>query len=409
MPRMARVALAFVAFNVAEWATWVAMLVYAYGHGGAVASSAVAVIQLVPAALFAPIGATLADRYPRTRMLTIAYFAQAITMSATAVALQLDAPIPLVYGLAACAATSITLTRPAQNGLLPSLAKAPGALTRVNATLSTIENASIVAGPALAGVMLATAGAGFVFAVMAAWLAVGAVLVAGIRAPSAAAQPTPASVDGPLGALRMLLTAPGAALLIALLTAQQLQVGALDVLFVALALSALHIGETGVGLLTSAVGLGGVIGAIAAGSIVARGSLPRWMVVGSLVWGVALMLVAPLPQTATVFALVIIAGAGRGLMDVAGRTLLQHAAPPAILSRAFGVLEGLTMAALAIGAALAAFLVERFGPAGAVAVIGALLPLVVLATARSLRRLDARDETSTSATSVEGARARRRG
>jgi predicted MFS family arabinose efflux permease len=274
--------------------------------------------------------------------------------------------------------------------------------------LSTIENASIVVGPALAGVMLATAGAGFVFAVMAAWLAVSAVLIAGIRAPSAA-QPTAASVDGPLSALRLLLTTPGAALLIALLAVQQLQVGALDVLFVALALSALHIGETGVGLLTSAVGLGGVIGAIAAGSIVARGSLPRWMVVGSLVWGVALMLVAPLPQTATVFALVIVAGAGRGLMDVAGRTLLQHAAPPAILSRAFGVLEGLTMAALAIGAALAAFVVERFGPAGAVAVIGALLPLVVVATARSLLRLDARDETSTSATSVEGARARRRG
>ena len=407
-PALRRIALAFVAFNVAEWATWVAMLVYAYERGGAVASSTVAVIQLVPAALFAPIGASLADRFPRARMLTVGYVAQAATMAATAVALELDAPLPLVYALAACAATSITLTRPAQNGLLPSLAATPSALTRVNAALSMIENASIVAGPALAGLMLAASGAGFVFAVMAAWLALSAILVAGIRAGRASTAREASNVRPPRIGLRQLASEPGAAVLIVLLAVQQLQVGALDVLFVALALGALDIGETGVGLLTSAVGLGGVIGAIAAGSIAARGSLPRWMIGGSLVWGAGLMLVAPLPQAAAVFALVIVAGAGRGLMDVAGRTLLQRAAPPAILSRAFGLLEGLTMAALAIGAALAALLVERFGPADAVAAIGVLLPIVIALTARSLLSLAASGEERV-ATSAEGAHARRLG
>jgi len=68
-PDIRRIETGYVAFNTAEWATWIAMLVYAYGQGGVVASGIVAVAQLVPAALFAPFGASLADRYPRGRVL----------------------------------------------------------------------------------------------------------------------------------------------------------------------------------------------------------------------------------------------------------------------------------------------------------------------------------------------------
>ena len=385
-PALRRIALAYVAFNVAEWATWIAILVYAYERGGAAASGFVAVAQLIPAALFAPAGAALADRISRARMLTLAYLAQTLAMLAVSLALDVSASNAVVYTLAAIAATSITLTRPAQNGLLPSLNIGPEALTSANALLSAIENASIVGGPAVAGVVLAGFGAGAVFTLMALLLAVGAFVVAPVReAPliRRATLPRATRAETQMAAIGR---APGAVVLIAVLAVQQLQVGALDVLFVALGLGALNIGETGVGLLTSAVGVGGVVGAVAAGVIVARRSLPLAVAVGSLVWGVGLALVATTGVVAAVFALVIVAGAGRGLMDVAGRTLLQRVAPLEALSLAFGALESLTMGALAIGAAAAPLLVERYGAPGGIAAIGVVLPVIVALTSYWLMR-----------------------
>lgn len=106
-----RVLLAYLLFIAAEFGTWVAILLYAYERTGPVSVGVVALIQLVPAALLAPAAAALGDRFPRERVIAVAYLVQAIAIFATAAAMIAVAAVPIVYAAAAVAASSMVVIR----------------------------------------------------------------------------------------------------------------------------------------------------------------------------------------------------------------------------------------------------------------------------------------------------------
>src|SRR3954452_13777825 len=386
-----RVEVAFVGFNSAEWGVWIAMLVYAYEQGGATTAGIVASIQLVPAGLAAPFGSVLADRYPPVRVLVFGYVAQAASMGATAIVLLATDMPYLAYALAAVAATAVTITRPTQSALTPALVRSPDELTATNVVSGWIESLSVLLAPALTGVILAFSGPGTVFAVMAGVAFASAVLVAGVHGPGATRT---AGESKPLeeitAGFRVLKEEPGPRLLVGLLAAQFVAIGALDVLYVVLAIGVLDLGESGVGYLNAAFGAGGVLGLAATVLLVGRAPLLGPLVAGVAAWCASLAVLGLWPTRLGAFVLFAAAGGARGLVDVAGRTLLQRTAPPEVLARVFGVLEGLTMAALAIGSLLTPALVAIAGAKAALLGIAVLLPVALAAFGRQLRDVDRR-------------------
>jgi MFS family permease len=163
-----RVLAAYLLFILTEYAVWIAMLVFAYNRGGTAVAGLVAVAQLAPAAVVAPVAASLADRRSPVVMLAGGYLAQVAGMAGTAAAIGAGTPLA-AYAAAVFASTAVTTTRPAQSALIPSLATTPDQLTAANVVAGWLEAAGAAAAGLLVGVLISLAGVGSVFACARGW------------------------------------------------------------------------------------------------------------------------------------------------------------------------------------------------------------------------------------------------
>jgi MFS family permease len=375
-------------FTLNEYAVWIAMLVYAYSRGGATTAGLVALAQLAPAAVVAPVAATLADRRSPVIMLAGGYLVQAAAMAATAAAIIAGAPLA-AYAAAVATATAVTTTRPAQSTLIPSIASTPDQLTAANVVVAWVEATGIAASGLLAGVLIALAGVGSVFVVCAGLAVVAALLTAGLRVPALAPPEGAAAALTGLGeGLGLAVRRPRLRLMLALLTAEAVVVGALDLLFVILAIGVLGRPQAWAGYLNFAYGVGGVLAATVSVALVGR-RLGAPILAAALVFSGTLAALAFGLGVGWTVALLAVVGASRALLDVASRTLLQRSVPARLIGQIFGLLEGLTMAGLALGALLVPLLVYLGGSRAALLGVAAVLPLAAAIGGRALFGLDA--------------------
>ncbi|MDQ2981702.1 MAG: MFS transporter, partial [Actinomycetota bacterium] len=369
----------------------VALAVFAYRAGGATAVGLVALIRLLPAAVVAPFAALLGDRYRRKRIMVAADLARASAMAGAAAAVFGGAPAATVYALAVVAALMGTAFQPAQSALLPSLATSAEELTAANATSTALESVGFFVGPALGGLLLALTSVGAVFTMTAALFLWSAFILGriGIDSRGDPGVETQSILREALAGFRAIVAESRLRLLVGLYGVQTLAAGMLRVLLVVTALRILDVGPSGVGFLNSAVGVGALAGMLVVLALVGTSRLAAVFGLGILLWGVPLVLLGIWPSVAAALILFGILGIGNTLVDVAGLTLIQRAAPDDVRARVFGVLESVFLGTIGIGAILAPLLITAFGARGALIAAGVVLSVLALLFWRPLSAVDA--------------------
>jgi MFS family permease len=371
------------------WAYGIALAVFAYQEGGAAAVGVVGLFRFIPAAIASPFSAMLADRYRRERVLLVAELLRATLVALTFAVLVADGPFELVVLLSALTAVVNSAEGPAESALLPTLATTPRELTAANVVSSTIESLAIFGGPAIGGVLLAATSVEVVFGAAAVAFLLSAFLISRVRVDE---KPERGEAVGGVfkefaAGFAMLARERGLRVLVLLLSAQTLVAGALNVLIVVTALRLLDLGDEGVGYLNSAVGIGGLIGALVSAALLGR-RLTQNFLLGIMLWGIPIALIGLVPEPVPAVLFLGLVGLGNTLVDVSAFTLLQRAVPDQVLARVFGAVQALWVGAIGVGAILAPVLIAALGVRGALIVTGALLPVLAVVTRRRLAALD---------------------
>jgi MFS family permease len=388
-PNIRRLEGAWAVSIITYWAYGIALAVFAYEEGGAAAVGLVGLVRFIPSAIASPFTAMLADRYRRQIVIVVAELLRASFVALTVVVLVLDGPFALVLLLSALVAIVNSAEGPAESALLPTLAETPRELTAANVVSSTIESLGIFGGPAIGGLLLAATSAEVVFAAAAVAFTLSAFLVSRVRVEGKQERPeqTGGAIREFTAGFVTLAREPGLRVLVGLLVAQTLVAGALNVLIVVSALRLLDLGEEGVGFLNSAVGIGGLVGALVSAALIGR-RLTSNFLVGILLWGLPIALIGVFPEPVPALIFLAVVGLGNTLVDVSAFTLLQRAVPDEVLARVFGAVQALWVGGIGIGAILAPLLIAALGIRGALIVTGAMLPILATLLSRRLSPLD---------------------
>ena len=388
-----RAQLSFGLLWASEGAVMVALGVVAYRNGGAAMVGAVTALRMVPAALMAPLAATLADAVRREFVLVWIGLVRAVALGTAAGLLALGGPVGAVYGLAIVATIVQTLFRPAHSALLPALCTSPQQLTSANVVRGILDAVATLGGPLAAAVLLAASGPASVFGVSAAMSLVGGLVVLSLRydPPPRARRSAAADARGLLEGFASIARDPGGLLLItALGTIQTFTRGAFNVLSVVAAIELIHTGAAGVGVLNAAVGAGALVGSIVIFRLVRRGGLATWLGIGVALWGLPLILLGAVSEQLLAIVLIAVIGFGNALIDAGGFTLLARLADEAVLARMFAAFEAILTLGVAAGGLLTPLVIHLVGLRSALVAIGCVAPAAVAFNWAALRRLNAR-------------------
>ncbi len=349
--------------------------------GSGLSVGVTAALQFLPMLLFGAWGGLLADRLPKLRLLQYTQALMAIP-ALTLWGLTVSGHVEpwMVFGLVLARGSVLAIDNPARQAFVMELV-GPDRIVNAVALNSVVVHTSRIAGPAAAGAVIALLGVGPCFAINA--LSFVAMLIA-LRGMDRSALLTPKPAERKRGDLRLALrhVRETSALWIPLGT--MVLVGTLSfnfqVLMPLLADKTWHGTATTYALMTMAMGVGSVSGALMTGLV---GSVsPRLIVGAATAFGVFQLLAAIAPSLPLQILALVPLGAVSVTFAAGVNSSMQLASAPELRGRVMSLYSVVFLGSTPIGAPLVGWLAEVASPRAGLA-LGGIAALLAAAGARA--------------------------
>lgn len=352
-------------------------------------------LQFLPILLLGAWGGSLADRFAKRDLLIVT---QAMMMLPPLAMLAITATgvvtPAMIFGLILVRGTLIAVDNPARQAFVMEMV-GPDRIVNAVSLNSVIVHTARVAGPALAGIMIATVGVAPCFGLNAATFLV---MIWALRGMDPRHLANPPKTNGQergrvREAVRHVLGTPELAMPLLLMGL----VGTLglnfQVILPLLARLTFEGGSTAYAVLVSAMGVGSVAGALITG---ARGKTGMGLIGGSaLAFGGLAMAAALMPSLAAEIPVLALLGASAVTFAAAINSTIQLAVEPEMTGRVMALYTVVFLGSTPIGGPLVGFISESADPRFALALasvaglIAALVAWTSAARSRALARLDA--------------------
>ena len=380
----------FAGQSVSLVGTWMQMaaqswLVLTLTHSATTLGLIVA-LQTLPVLLLGPYGGVVADRIDKRRLmvaLQIAMGLQALVLGVLTVtgAVQLWE----IGVLAALLGLNNAFENPARQSFMLEMVGTENLRNAVSLN-SVLVNVARSIGPAVAGVLIATVGEGPCFLINSASFA--AVVASLVSLDRNALSPSPPSGRQPgqlREGLRYVRRTPELGVPLLMMALAGALAYEFQVTLPVMAREGLHVGATGFGFMTAAMGVGAVVGGL---FVAARGrtGLPP-LVMAATAFGVVLLLACLAPDLPIeLLALALAGGASISFMSTGNSTLQLGAAPSMrgrVMSLWFVAFQGTTP----IGAPIVGWIMALAGARAGLGLGGATCLVVAVLGLAALRRL----------------------
>jgi MFS family permease len=354
--------------------------------GSATTLGVIVALQTLPVLLLGPYGGVVADRIDKRRLMVILQIAMGVQALILGV-LTVSGSVRLweIGVLAALLGLNNAFENPARQAFMLELVG--GESLRNAVTLnSVLVNVARVIGPAVAGVLIATVGEGPCFLANAASFA--AVVASLVTLDHSAIAPSPPSGREPgqlREGLRYIRRTPELGVPLAMMALAGALAYEFQVTLPVMARQGLHVGATGFGFMTAAMGVGAVVGGLFVANR-GRTGLPT-LVLAASAFGVVLLLASLAPNLPTeLVALALAGGASISFMST-GNSTLQLAAAPSMRGRVMSLWFVAFQGSTPIGGPIVGWVMAQAGARAGLGLGGVTCLLTALLGLLALRRL----------------------